>query len=216
MPKTTTVRYQTFLEQVRHLPRKQTAFIMAVDGGGGSGKSFFTKMLQAVDPNIAVVHMDDFFLPANRHTRSPVKLETIAADFDWRRLERQVLKPLADNEPGYYQRYDWSEDMLADYHSVPVADLVIVEGVYTLLLDLRRYYDYTVWVDCPYETRLARGLARDGEAARQLWVSDWMPAEERYLNAYQPHLSADLLVDGSGTISHDPNREFIRIDSQTP
>jgi uridine kinase len=211
MPQSTVVGYKAFLEELRQMPRKQKTFIMAVDGGGGSGKSFFVRRLQAADPSIAVVHMDDFFLPANQRTgyHEP---KTIAADFDWHRLEGQVLKPLAQNEPGYYQRYDWQQDRLAEYHTVPVCDLVVVEGIYTLLLDLRPYYDYAVWVECPYETRLARGLERDGEAARQVWVSDWMPAEERYLNAYQPHKCADLLVDGSGRVSHDPNREFVRID----
>ena len=85
---TTPVRYDAFLEQVRRLPRNQNAFILAVDGGGGSGKSFFTKRLQAVDPAIVVVHMDDFFRPADQHARIPGEPEPVAADFDWQRLER--------------------------------------------------------------------------------------------------------------------------------
>ena len=99
MPQTTLVGYEAFLEQMRQLPRKQTAFLMAVDGGGGSGKSFFTRMLQAVDSTIVVVPMDDFFFPATQQTRSDAQSETIAADFDWRRLERQLL-PALRLEPG--------------------------------------------------------------------------------------------------------------------
>jgi hypothetical protein len=54
-----------------------------------------------------------------------------------------------------------------------------------------------VWVEAPYETRLARGVARDGEAARVTWVQHWMPMEDRYIARDDPVACADVVVDGS-------------------
>jgi uridine kinase len=213
MAGTTIVPYQSFLAQLKQLPRKQATLLVAVDGQGGSGKSLFARMLKAFHPRLTVVQMDAFFLPPGQRPDAGENSLPIASDFDWQRLAAQVLKPLAQDEAGYYQRYDWNQGVLAEFHTVAVGGLVVIEGIYTLLLDLRQYYDYTVWVDCPYEVRLARGLARNGQEARDVWVSDWMPAEERYVNAYQPFKHADLLVDGSGKVPHAPQTEFVRIEN---
>ncbi|MFW5691015.1 MAG: hypothetical protein ACOCXZ_00830, partial [Chloroflexota bacterium] len=82
---------------------------------------------------------------------------------------------------------------------------------YTLVPLLRDFYDFSVWVDCPYAIRLARGIARDGEAMRTQWVEDWMPAEDRYTEAYTPRTFARMVVDGSGRVPHDPEATFICI-----
>ena len=75
---------------------------------------------------------------------------------------------------------------------------MIVEGVCALHRMFRDAYDVRVWVDAPYETRLARGVARDGEAARSTWVERWMPMEDRYVERDDPVACADLVVDGDG------------------
>ena len=46
--------------------------------------------------------------------------------------------------------------------------IVVVEGVCALHRMLRDAYAVRVWVEAPYELRLARGVARDGEEARHL------------------------------------------------
>jgi uridine kinase len=105
---------------------------------------------------------------------------------------------LAAGRAGRYQRYDWGEDRLAEWHEVTADAIVLVEGVYSTSELLRRYIDYTIWVDCPYELRLRRGIERDGEAMRALWVEHWMPSEDRYVEAERPDTRADLAIDGSG------------------
>ena len=74
--------------------------------------------------------------------------------------------------------------------------IVVVEGVCALHRMFRDDYDVRVWVEAPYETRLARGVARDGEAARATWVETWMPSEDRYVESDDPIACADLVVDG--------------------
>ncbi len=141
-----------------------------------------------------MIHGDDFYLPS---AKRPSAIRTIADAYDLERLSAEILTPLIHNQPARYQRYDWVEDQLAEWHTIPAGSIVIVEGVAALLPQLTDAYDYKVWVECPYDLRLARGLARDGEAARRWWVDYWMPAEQRYIEAYAPVERANLVVDGS-------------------
>ena len=57
-------------------------------------------------------------------------------------------------------------------------------------------YDVRVWVEAPYDVRLARGIERDGEEARETWVERWMPTEDRYVERDDPVSCAHIVVDG--------------------
>jgi len=69
---------------------------------------------------------------------------------DWRRLKEQVLAPLSRDEPAAYQRYDWASDELAEWHSVPVGGITIIEDNYCTRQELFDYYDFTVWIEAPH------------------------------------------------------------------
>ena len=113
-------------------------------------------------------------------------------------FDSEVLAPLAAGEPARYRRYDWERGELAGWHDVAGDGVVIVEGNYSTRPELRDYYDLTIWVEAPHDLRLARGVERDGEQARTRWLEDWMPEEDRYVEACSPAEHADLVVDGSG------------------
>ena len=183
----------------RTIPTRPVLLI-GIDGAGGSGKSTFAAHLFAglerLDIEARIIHMDDFYLPSA--DRLPRDAKCIGNDFDWRRLREQVLVPLSRGQKVTYQRYDWQTDALAEWHTLAVASVVIVEGVYTLRRELGSFYDLTIWVDCPRAIRLARGIARDGEQVRALWEGEWMPCEDRYIAVHQPHLAADWVYAGTG------------------
>lgn len=126
----------------------------------------------------------------------------IGADFDWQHLRDQVLLPLKQGRTAHYQRYDWGADALAEWHMVDRAErVVIVEGIYTLRHELRPLYDLALWVDCPRDVRLARGLARDGAGDCAVWEQRWMPAEDRYVAAHQPQQTADFVVTNASPLA---------------
>jgi uridine kinase len=77
-----------------------------------------------------------------------------------------------------------------------VDGIVIVEGVSSTRTELGRYWDLAVWVTCSYERRLARGIARDGEAKRSQWENVLMPQEDQYVAAQKPEQRADIVVSG--------------------
>jgi uridine kinase len=171
------------------------ARVVAIDGCGGSGKSTLARQLAGGWSEAVVIEMDDFHRPVAERVRRP---EAHGANYDRQRLIADVLEPLASARPGRYRRYDWDQDRLAEWHEVPAEATVLLEGVYSASEPLRGHIDYTIWVDCPPEVRLQRGLERDGERMRATWVEQWMPAEDRYVEAEKPAARADLVLDGAG------------------
>lgn len=179
------------------IPKKQSTLLIGIDGCGGSGKSTLATKLKDHSPNITVVHMDDFYLPTSQIIKLCPEKKPIGADFDWKRVLNQVLEPLSNNQEGHYQRYDWEKDDLVEWHTVPIGGIVIVEGVYSIREELADKYDFKIWVDCPREIRLLRGLERDGEEARDRWENNWMISEDIYVNEHKPFERADLVVNGT-------------------
>jgi hypothetical protein len=50
---------------------------------------------------------------------------------------------------------------------------------------------------CPFDVRLGRGVARDGEAMPGVWVTEWMPADDGYFAGKRAADSAECVVEGS-------------------
>lgn len=198
--------------QTVHAPTTRLVF---VDGLGGAGKSVLAEAL-AGELGAAVVQGDDFYRPSAERESSAEQSAAVGASFDWRRLELQVLAPLSRGQGARYQRYNWADDQLADWVTVPGGGTVVVEGVYLLRNELRRYASVSIWVETLREVRLARGVERDGEAARSRWVDEWMPAEDAYVSAMRPDAAATLVVDGQGLSDIDSGRSLAVIDARPP
>ncbi|MGX6743839.1 uridine kinase family protein [Streptomyces xantholiticus] len=175
-------------------------FLLGIDGPGASGKNTLAGQLAAHLAGAEIVHVDDFYLPsAERASRS----QEIGPGFDLARLREQVLAPASRGESVTYQKYDWDKDRLGELVTIAAGTPLIVEGVYSTQLAARPYYDYRLFCLAARETRLRRGLDRDGAEAESLWTDEWMPAEDRYLAAEEPHLTADAVLhsdrDGAAT-----------------
>lgn len=187
----------SLIAEIHEISKERSLYILAIDGRGGSGKSTLAASIQAECPGSAVVHMDDFYLPSSDRVQLPPSQKAIGADYDWERVCNQILKPLTEGKEARYQRYDWETDTMAEWHEVPAGGLVIIEGTYSIRKELAGYHDFTIWVECPRDQRLKRGLERDGEDARQMWEDNWMVHEDLYVGAQRPQEGANLVVDGT-------------------
>lgn len=154
---------------------------VGVDGKGASGKTTLAAAVVAALGAAAVVHVDDF---ARR------SVETWERD----RFVAQVLAPLRSGRPARYERWDWDADTSLGWAEVPAGVPVVVEGVSSTDVRLGVPWDVTLWLDVAPEVRLARALARDGEAMREQWVERWMPAEDAYEAAQRPQERVDAVV----------------------
>jgi uridine kinase len=151
--------------------------LVGIGGHGAAGKTTLARMVSGAQ----IVSTDEFW---------------DGAGFDLDRLEREVVAPLARGDAATFASYDWAARETRGSRTIDPAGVVIVEGVCALHRKLRDAYAVRVWVEASYDVRLARAIARDGEAARQTWVDVWMPSEDRYVERDDPVGCADLVISG--------------------
>ena len=174
------------------------AIRIGIDGPGASGKSTLASALAELLPEAVLLEGDGFYRPESDSKRSEVEVGGL---YDLERLATQVLIPHSEGLELLYQRYDWESGILGDWVHVARKTPLIVDGVYSTHQELRDFYDLRIWVSAPRATRLARGIERDGEDARNKWVDVWMPAEDRYAAEQRPQDHAHLILDGSGNVN---------------
>jgi uridine kinase len=170
----------TVVQRLASRPRAGTVWV-GIDGRGVTGKTTLAEQLAGAAPDVDVVHVDDFWGPS-------------IATWDVDRFRSQVLEPLVAGRRARYQIWNWEDDVGGDWAEVAPGRLLVVEGVSATTARLAVPWSLRVWVDAPRELRLARALARDGEAMLPRWLEDWMPSEEAYIAAEHPERRADLLV----------------------
>lgn len=169
-------------------PTFDGARLVCVDGAAGSGKSTLGAAVRDVAAELGsadLVRVDDLLDGWGGLAESG---ET---------LHRHVLAPLREGRPGRYRRYDWHAARFADEVTVEPVDLLVLEGVGSWRASYASWVTTLVWVDAPADLRLARGIARDGEALRPHW-EQWTVDEEELFRREGTREHADIVVDGSG------------------
>lgn len=181
------------------MPTPLPTRLIAVDGPSGSGKSTFARRLAGCLDGPTVVEIDDF-----------VSWEDLVGW--WSRLEREVLVPLLGGRSATYRQRDWENDErgegLGDWRTVRPAPIVILEGVTSSRRQVADRLTCAIWVEAPRELRLRRGVERDGEAMREVWLG-WMEREDAFFAVDRTRDRADLIIDGAPAEPHAPEREFV-------
>lgn len=156
--------------------------LVGIGGRGGSGKSTLANAIEASLPDVQVVPTDAFWN---------------GSQFDLPRLRADVVEELLRGRPAVYEAWDWAARAAAGWQAVIPSGVVIIEGVCALHEMFRHDLRVRIWVDAPYELRLARGVARDGEASRATWTEVWMPSEDAYVSRDNPISCAHVVIDGA-------------------
>jgi uridine kinase len=167
------------LDRIAVLGSARAFVLVGIGGHGAAGKSTLARSISGAQ----VVGTDEFW---------------DGTEFELSRLRAEVIEPLLRGEQARYRAFSWElQQRLPEPRIVGPEGVVVVDGVCALHAMFREAYDLRIWVDAPRELRLARGIARDGEGARDVWVNRWMPSEDRYVERDDPISTADLIVDGS-------------------
>ena len=191
-------------ERIRALSRDRPTLV-AIDGEAGVGKTSVASSLaaaceQAGRPVVRIC-VDDFCNPrAIRYRLGRESPEGYYRDTtDVAALIEKVLAPLG---PGgsrrYYARsFDLEADAPTQAEALTAPDdaIVIVEGLFLLRPDLRRYWDYTVFLEAAPGVAAGRAVARDGAAARRLYEVRYGPGQALYCSEVNPRASADCVLD---------------------
>ena len=175
--------------------------IIGVDGPQGSGKSTLAARISA-RIGAPLVQMDDF-------------VSWVDLVGWWPRFEAQVVNPLLSGNDAHYQVRDWENDefgtSLNGWKTVEWSPVVVLEGLTCTRAAIADRLAYRIWVEAPDEVRLRRGLERDGDTHRDLWL-DSMTTERQFFTDDATRTRADLRVNGNPDISHDQESEVVLLD----
>jgi uridine kinase len=160
--------------------------LVGIGGHGGAGKTTLATRIAAEVADCQVLATDAFW---------------DGAGFDLSRLRTAVLDPLLAGEAVVFDEWDWATKQARPGRELRPEGVVVVEGVCALHQMFRNDMAVRVWVDAPYDVRLARGIARDGEGSRATWVDVWIPNEEAYVRRDEPVGCAHLVIDGTHPLS---------------
>jgi uridine kinase len=164
-------------------PTLGTGRLVCVDGPAGSGKTTLGTALAELT-GAQLVHTDELM---NGWRGLAAVGEQLAA----------LVAALAEGRPGSYEHFAWGQDRYDHTVAVPPAPWLVVEGVGSGAAALAAYTTVLVWVEVDDDLRLARGLARDGEAMEEHWRT-FMRDERTLFARERTRHRADVLVDGTG------------------
>ena len=164
-------------------PRLGPVRLVCIDGPAGSGKTTLAARL-ATELGAPTVHLDDLYEGWS------------GLDSVWPRLEEQVLRPLGAGLPSRWQRYDWDLEAFAEWHDLPVPPVLVVEGSGSAARAIGTRASLVVFVDAPWDVRLARGLERDGAELTAEWHR-WQALESRHFAQEHTRARAHVVIDGT-------------------
>ena len=157
--------------------------LICIDGPAGSGKTTWAAGIAELIPDATVVHMDDLYAGWSG-------LPEVDAQLD------DLLRPLAEDRPGSYRRYDWVAAEFAERVVVDPAPLLIIEGVGSGASRFADLVTVLVWVEAPEPLRMERGIARDGDAFAPHW-EQWAVDEAELFSRERTSERADVRIDAA-------------------
>lgn len=187
---------------------------IAIDGVDGSGKTTLANEL--VSPILGTgrqvirASVDGFHNPREvRYARGPDSAEGYFNDsFDYAALKRDLVDPLGASGHGVYRtaRFDYRVNrpqevprQLADRNAV-----LLFDGVFLLRKELDDAWDFTVWVEAPFEITVERAVARDVKSGgsdpaevRKKYEQRYVPGQRLYLEQCHPRERAHVVFDNT-------------------
>lgn len=190
-------------------PSAPSCVRVAVDGVDGSGKSVFAGQLadelRTRGRPVAEVSLDDFHhVRAIRYRRGRTSPVGFWLDsFDHQRFVADVMAPLGPGGSGRYRPrlHDLATDEILDVPTevVTPGSVLLVDGLFLHREELAEHWDFSIFLQVPFEKTARRMAARDG--------SDPDPAHpsmERYVEAQRlyyaertPWQRATVVVDNA-------------------
>lgn len=194
---------------------------VAVDGVTASGKSTCARWLAeaVVAQGRSALHvtMDGFHhRRAHRYRQGRASAAGYYEDaYDFGALISHVLDPLGPNGSGCIRRrvIDLASDELVEDapEYVPSDAILVVDGTFLHRPPLPDYWDYSIFVDTPFDVARSRGIARDADAlggaqaAGDAFDQRYHAACRIYLREVGPREKATRVIPGIDSLLSKAN-----------
>lgn len=179
--------YFDIISKVTRIKREKGRCVIAIDGRCASGKTTAAEFLSKVTGG-DVIHMDDFFLTTEMRTKE--RLNEVGGNIDYERFLTEVAQKLPQKAPFSYLAYDCKTGRYRNC-DVTGTDIVIIEGVYSLRNEFRRYYDIEAVFHVSKDEQLRRLKMRSPHLFKR-FVDEWVPLEEKYFDGLRAPTSLHI------------------------
>ncbi|MCQ1949461.1 uridine kinase [Arthrobacter sp. zg-Y859] len=195
--------------------RTDSRLLVAVDGVDGAGKTTFAddlaRVIRGVDGpqrQVLRVTLDAFHnVRSVRYRRGRGSPEGFWRDsYNLEQFMEYVLAPLASGAAEFRDRgHDLPTDAVLDPEPVMAAKdaVVLIDGLFLHREELRDFWDFSVFLDVPFDVTAARMAVRDGPGpgSRQAGAVSpherYVGGQQLYFAAADPAARADLVLDNS-------------------
>ncbi|WP_238602053.1 kinase [Lysinibacillus parviboronicapiens] len=184
---------------------KNRALIVAIDGLGGAGKTTFVKKLEdRLKRNclVNVIHIDDHIVESNKryNTGFAEWYEYYYLQWNIELIKKDILKKLHCNKTEILLPfYDCTTNLMTNRKMVVATDsILLIEGIFLQRHEWRKFYDYTLFLQCSRTIREERVLSRDSymgdlHARMDKYKSRYWQAEAYYMKKENPLQQADKI-----------------------
>ncbi|GAA1468548.1 uridine kinase [Microbacterium thalassium] len=191
--------------------------IIAVDGVDGAGKTVFAdgfaKILAEDGSSVFRASIDGFHRPrSERYARGRRSPEGFYRDsYDYSTFRRVLIDPFRDGaqtsgSTGFQLAvFDVHRDVPveSEWETAPVDAVLVVDGIFLHRPELRDLWDWSIWLDAPFEQTFARMAVRDGTDPDPFAPSNarYREGQELYLREADPRAAATVVID-NGDVAH--------------
>jgi uridine kinase len=179
--------------------------IVAIDGVDGAGKTVFAETGDAVFR----ASIDGFPRPrAERYVRGRRSPEGFYRDsFDYPTFRRVLIDPFRDGAQtagttGFQlAAFDVARDAAVEsqWVTAPLDAVLVVDGIFLHRPELEDLWDWSVWLDVPFEVSYARMAIRDGSDPDPDARANvrYRQGQQIYLDEVRPQEAASVIVDNA-------------------
>jgi uridine kinase len=190
---------------------------VGVSGIDGSGKGYVTRdivsRLEGAGVRVASINVDGWLnLPHLRFTRERPAERFYEKALRLDEMFDQLVLPLK-RERSIRLVADFTEETansyrphVYEYHDVEV---IVLEGIYLFKREYREYFDLRLWIDCTFETALARAIARAQEGLPPeetiaAYRTIYFPAQEIHFERDDPRGAAHVVLRNDEATMPEP------------
>ena len=188
---------------------------VAIDGVDGVGKTTLANEL--VDPlrrlgrPVIRASVDGFHNPRSvRYRLGRRSAEGYFRDsFNYEALTTSLLAPLGPGGSLSYRGavFNYRTDSEVDVPSEPAPPnaVLLFDGVFLHCQELRPYWDFSVFLDAPFEVTIRRCAVRDGGSPDVNAVENrrYVEGQQLYFQECEPWRLADIVINNESLVSPD-------------
>ena len=187
--------------------------LVGIDGVDGAGKSHFAARLAdrlaALARPVIQSSVDYFHNPrAIRYAaEKELHVSFFENSFNYDALKIKLLDPLVSNQGGfvYLRHFDHRVDaeVLVEPTRIDRRCILVFDGIFLHRPELKDYWDFSIFLDVPFEETYTRMSQRDGCTPKpdDPQNSRYFIGQQLYLAQDKPKESATLVIDNANWLN---------------